>query len=875
LQIEGKNMIDSTLKNAVILIVDDQQANIDVLTGMLDANGFSNYTTTTDPRQVFRLFDELKPDLLLLDLRMPHLNGFQVMNQLKDIIPDKTYFPIIVLTADITRESKQKSIAGGASDFLSKPFDLTEVDLRINNLLKIRYLQQQLENNNQILDESGTFAENLINTIREPLIALDKDLRVVKASNSFYDFFKVNPDETIGTLIYDLGNGQWNIPKLRELLETILPEKTTFENYEVEHDFSTIGKHIMLLNARKIQRGLGKEQIILLAIEDISERKYAEDSLKKSEEEFRNLAESMPQIVWICLPDGANIYFNQQWIDYTGLTMEESHGDGWNKPFHPDDQKRAWDAWQNAIKNNKEYSLECRLRRFDGTYRWWLIRGVPQLGTDGKILKWFGTGTDIEIIKQTEERIRNSERLYRSLFENMINGFTYCQMLYDEQNKPYDLIYLSVNKAFESLTGLKEAVGKKISEVIPGIQTTNPKLIELYGRVANGGDPEQFEEYVESLKMWFFVSVYCPKQGYFVAVFDVITERKKNEEEIVMLANSLKIVNECVCITDMENKFIFVNQSFLKTYGYSEEELIGKHISIVRLPDKASASVEEILSATISVGWQGELLNKRKDGIIFPVYLSTTILNDKENKPYGLIGVATDITERKRSEEEIKEAKKQLEELYKRLNDIREDERARISREIHDELGQSLTALKMDLNWTKDLIGNNITVRGKINGMLDLVSSTIKKVQNISADLRPGILDDLGLNSAIEWYCEEFEKRYGIICHLELEDIHGINSKIQLTLFRILQEGLTNVAKHANAKNIIVKLLLSVGKIYLKISDDGIGIGEEKIKSKNSLGFIGMRERLKEFNGTLEIISSENKGTCKVVCVPLLNKESK
>src|SRR5664279_2172039 len=126
-------------------------------------------------------------------------------------------------------------------------------------------------------DEISEFAENLINTVREPLIALDQDLRVVKASHSFYDFFKVTSDETIGTLIYDLGNGQWDIPKLRELLETILPEKATFDNYEVEHDFSTIGKRIMLLNARKIQRGSGKERIILLAIEDITERKRVED----------------------------------------------------------------------------------------------------------------------------------------------------------------------------------------------------------------------------------------------------------------------------------------------------------------------------------------------------------------------------------------------------------------------------------------------------------------------------------------------------------------------------------------------------------------------------------------------------------------------
>src|SRR5664279_1692565 len=140
--------------------------------------------------------------------------------------------------------------------------------------------------------EVSEFDENIINTVREPLIVLDKDLRVVKASKSFYDFFKVNPDETIGTLIYNLGNNQWDIPKLRELLETILPEKTTFDNFEVEHIFSTIGKRFMLVNARKIQRGWGKEQIILLAVEDITERRLAEEALSFSETRYHGLFDS-------------------------------------------------------------------------------------------------------------------------------------------------------------------------------------------------------------------------------------------------------------------------------------------------------------------------------------------------------------------------------------------------------------------------------------------------------------------------------------------------------------------------------------------------------------------------------------------------------
>ena len=119
----------------------------------------------------------------------------------------------------------------------------------------------------------------------------------------------------------------------------------------------------------------------------------------------------MPQIVWITRADGWNIYFNQQWVDYTGLTLEESYGHGWNKPFHPDDQQRAWDAWQNAVTNNGTYSLECRLRAADGTYRWWLVRGVPVMNEKGETTKWFGTCTDIEEFKRVEEQLRQAQKM--------------------------------------------------------------------------------------------------------------------------------------------------------------------------------------------------------------------------------------------------------------------------------------------------------------------------------------------------------------------------------------------------------------------------------------------------------------------------------
>jgi PAS domain S-box-containing protein len=165
------------------------------------------------------------------------------------------------------RRITQKEI--GSQTILLAIEDITERREIENGLEKTR---KELEVIKKSADEAREYAESIINTVREPLIALDQDLRVVTASRSFYEVFKVKPEETLGQLIYDLGNKQWNIPKLRELLETILPQKTTFDKYEVEHDFADIGRRIMLLNARQIQRGLGKERIILLAIEDITEQ---------------------------------------------------------------------------------------------------------------------------------------------------------------------------------------------------------------------------------------------------------------------------------------------------------------------------------------------------------------------------------------------------------------------------------------------------------------------------------------------------------------------------------------------------------------------------------------------------------------------------
>jgi PAS domain S-box-containing protein len=159
------------------------------------------------------------------------------------------------------------------------------------------------------------------------------------------------------------------------------------------------------ITASPIKDANGKVIGVSKVARDITASKRAETALRASEAELRNMAEAMPQIVWITRPDGWNTYFSQQWMDYTGLSLEQSLGHGWNEPFHPEDQQRAWDAWQHATATIGTYSLECRLRRADGAYRWWLIRGVPQTDAAGNILKWFGTCTDIHDLKMSEREI--------------------------------------------------------------------------------------------------------------------------------------------------------------------------------------------------------------------------------------------------------------------------------------------------------------------------------------------------------------------------------------------------------------------------------------------------------------------------------------
>ena len=236
----------------------------------------------------------------------------------------------------------------------------------------------------------------------------------------------------------------------------------------------------------------------------------------------------------------------------------------------------------------------------------------------------------------------------------------------------------------------------------------------------------------------------------------------------------------------------------------------------------------------------------------------------------GLKGTGQDITELIKAEEKLQKSYQHIRQLVNHLQDIREQERTNIAREIHDELGQQLTGLKMYISWlNKKITRKETEIQDKFTATLELIEETIKSVRKISTDLRPSMLDDLGLLAALEWQSHEFEKRSGIVTEfINLTGNKEIPAKLKTGLFRIFQESLTNVARHANAKKIIASLKFDNNNLTLTITDDGKGFTIKNIESKKTLGLFGMKERTMEMGGKYEIKSEPGKGTTVSIIVP-------
>ena len=242
----------------------------------------------------------------------------------------------------------------------------------------------------------------------------------------------------------------------------------------------------------------------------------------------------------------------------------------------------------------------------------------------------------------------------------------------------------------------------------------------------------------------------------------------------------------------------------------------------------------------------------------------------------AILSIAENVTQKLLVEAQLQKSFEDIRLLNEHLQTIREEERAGIAREIHDELGQQLTALKMDASWiNKRMQHENDEVQERIAGMLSLIDQTVKVVRKIASDLRPGILDDLGLIPALEWQLGEFEKRMGISASFKAE-VNGaeIGKKAAIGIFRVFQESLTNVARHADATHVDVYAEQKDHEFCLTIKDNGKGFDTAEIQHKNTLGLIGMSERVRMLQGQLVFDSVKGRGTTVMIKIPVHIKEA-
>lgn len=612
---------------------------------------------------------------------------------------------------------------------------------------------------------------------------------------------------------------------------------------------------------------------VVSVFSNITERKIAEEELLKSEARFHTAFENASSGICLTALDGKFFQVNKAMCKMLGFNVKELVGKTFHEITYPEDIELSNEIVKKTITTKSEtLNFNERYIRKNGEIIWANISSTLLKDEKQNPLYFITHIIDITQQKKAEEKIIYQASLLANVNDAVISS--------DE-----NFILTSWNRSAERIYGWKaeEVIGKLGGDILQTefITLSRPEAIKqlkedgrYYGEVLNKTKDNQaifIETRTTALRDAKGIIT-----GY-VSINRDITNRKKAEERLRQSEEDYKKIvetaQEGIWVIDKNNKTTFVNKKSCEILEYSSEELLNK--SFLELLDE-----EEKIKALSHLEAQLENPDSRNEYKVFTksgrqiwVMVASSPILDSENNYVGSLGMLSEITERKKAEEEIIHMNKQLRNLTSRLQSIREEERTEMAHDIHDVLGQQLTMVKMHLH---TLMKKNENKTSEFTSQAELmataINETVDTVRKLASDLHPIVLDDQGLVEALQWQSNEFSKSSKIECIFtsignEVPSDVALNTQI----FRIYQESLTNVARHAKATQVKATLKLENGLLKLMITDNGIGFKKEEISGKKSLGLVMMRERAIGIGGEISIITEPLQGTSILLTLPISN----
>ena len=611
---------------------------------------------------------------------------------------------------------------------------------------------------------------------------------------------------------------------------------------------------------------------------DITERKRAEEALRESEERFHTLADNIAPLAWMADAGGEIFWFNRRCLDYTGATADALE---LGRFIHPDHVGRVAEKMSRCLSTGEAFEATFPLHGRDDRYRWFLSRAVPVRDGAGEVVRWLGTATDVTEQREVEEALRESEARGRAILASLAEGV----VLHDADGR-----VTRANEAAERLLGVSigEMAGRGVFDgppfmVRPDGSPLPPEEhpVTLALRTGTGqSDVEVGMGRPDGGLVWLATHaqpVRLPdgKVAGVVSSFFDITQRRqalqRSEEHLRTMADS---VPDAIVRFDRGLRHVFANAAAAAAIGIPLDRLVGRTKGELGLPPERASFWDQYLLKVFRTGSPDrfEFGLDAPDGRRYESRLVPE--RDRDGAVESVLAITRDITDRKQAEEKLLASREQLRALVARLNSVREEEKTRLSRELHDEMGQVLTGLRMELEALEDGLGDLGTdcvrrdLLDRAVAASELVARAIDSMHDLLASLRPVALDRLGLGPALRQECRKLEVRAGITCELAaVEDLSSFGSEVDTALFRIAQEALTNVVRHSRASRAAVTLERRVDRAMLRVADDGRGIAPGRESA--GLGMLGMRERAERLGGELVVHGAARGGTVVEACIPL------